>query len=240
MTGNLNDQLRIFHAEADAETPVPVVLVLPGGGYRAHSPHEAEPVADWLNGLGLHACVLRYGTEPQGTRAPLDDARAAMRALRGGAAGETADSSRVAVLGFSAGGHLAAWLSGGWDAEGAERPDLTVLCYPVISFTHRPHLGSSRALLGADAPNAALREASLEYGVHPSTPPVFCWHTAADESVDVEHALRYTSALHRAGVPVELHVVPGGAHGLGLATGTPYVARWTSWCAEWFADHGWL
>nr|WP_272919949.1 alpha/beta hydrolase [Streptomyces sp. SID4948] len=205
-----------------------------------HADHEAEPVAEWLNGLGLNAAVLRYSLEPRGTKAPLDDARAAMRAIRGGAAGPGADPTRVAVLGFSAGGHLAGWIAGGSEAEGAERPDLAVLCYPVTSFSHLPSLHSTASLLGPDAGPSSLRSVSLEFAVHPDTPPVFCWHTADDESVDVEHALGYTAALRRAGVPVELHVLPHGAHGLGLAPQEPYVARWTGWCAEWFAGHGWI
>lgn len=230
--------MRITHA-ADQGAPAPVVLVLPGGGYHTHAPHESEPVAQWLNGLGLHACVLRYATDPHGSGAALDDARAAMRAIRDGAAGPGADPSRVAVLGFSAGGHLAGRLASGPEAAGGERPDLAVLCYPVVSFTHLPHIGSLQALLGADAPLDARRAASLEYAVHPDAPPVFCWHTADDGAVDVEHALRYTGALRRAGVPVELHVLPHGEHGLGLADGQPSVARWQTWCSEWFTAHGW-
>jgi acetyl esterase/lipase len=217
----------------------PVVLVLPGGGYTGHGQHEAEPVARWVNELGMHACVLRYSTDPQGSGAPLADARAAMRAIRGGAAGPDADASRVAVLGFSAGGHLAGRLASGPEAEGGERPDLAVLGYPVVSFTHLPHLGSLRALLGEDAALQARRDASLEYAVRADAPPVFCWHTADDQAVDVEHSLRYTAALRRAGVPVELHVLPHGEHGLGLADGRPSVARWKRWCAEWFTAHGW-
>lgn len=155
-TEGMEQAMRITHP-ADGDAPAPVVLVLPGGGYHTHATHEAEPVAAWLNGLGLHACVLRYTTDPHGSSAPLDDARAAMRAIRDGAAGPSADPSRVAVLGFSAGGHLAGRLASGPEARGSERPDLAVLCYPVVSFTHLPHLGSQQALLGEDAPLAARR-----------------------------------------------------------------------------------
>ncbi|MEE4540370.1 alpha/beta hydrolase [Streptomyces sp. V4-01] len=235
------DAVRTMHISRPADTGgrSPVVLVLPGGGYRTHAPHESEPVAEWLNGLGLHACVLRYSTEPHGSGAPLEDAREAMRAIREGAAGPGADPSRVAVLGFSAGGHLAGRLAGGPEAQGGERPDLAVLCYPVVSFAHLPHIGSLEALLGEDSTLGARRGASLEYAVHPDAPPVFCWHTADDGAVDVEHSLWYAGALRRAGVPVELHVLPHGEHGLGLADGQPYVARWRQWCGEWFAAHGW-
>ncbi|WP_433892672.1 alpha/beta hydrolase [Streptomyces sp. CA-111067] len=238
MTELLDGRLSLRPAPQSSE-PAPVVLVLPGGGYSGHAPHEAEVVADWLGGLGLHAAVLRYSLRPQGGTGPLDDARAAMRALRAGAAGPGADPRRVGVLGFSAGGHLAAWLAGGPQAHGGERPDLAVLCYPVVSFAHLPHPGSLDALLGPEPSLADRRAVSLEYAVHPATPPVFCWHTADDGAVDVEHSLRYATALRRAGVPVELHVLPHGEHGLGLAPQDPYVGRWARWCAEWFAEQGW-
>ncbi|SEG89658.1 Prolyl oligopeptidase family protein [Actinacidiphila yanglinensis] len=239
LDGRLTVHLAPGTATDQAPGPAPIVLVLPGGGYNVHAPHEAEPVARWLGGIGLHAAVLRYRLRPQGSTAPLDDARAAVRALREGAAGPRVDASRVGVLGFSAGGHLAAWLAGGPQADEVERPDLAVLCYPLISMAHLPHPGSLEALLGTDAGPDERRAASMEYAVDPATPPVFCWHTAEDGAVDVEHALRYTTALRRAGVPLELHVLPHGAHGLGLAQENPYAARWTGWCAEWFALQGW-
>lgn len=233
-----------FFPSPSGSGPAPAVLVLPGGGYEVHAPHEAEPVARWLNGLGLAAFVLRYPVAPNGEPeplrdAPLEDARAAMRAIREGAGGSGVDPSRVGVLGFSAGAHLAAVLASGPRPEGGERPDLAVLCYPLISFAHQPHVGSLRALLGEDATLAQRWAASAEASVHPDTPPVFSWHTADDRTVDVEHSLRYAAALSRAGVPVELHVLPHGPHGLGLAPEDPYPARWTEWCADWFASHGW-
>lgn len=241
MTGSLDDRLDFFPAPRSGGA-APAVLVLPGGGYVGHAAHESEPVARWLNGLGLHAFVLRYRVAPHSEPPPLEDARAAMRAVRAGTAGTArglVDPDRVGVLGFSAGGHLAGLLAGGRHTGEGERPDLTVLCYPVTSFAHLPHEGSAEALLGRHASSARRRAFSLEEYVHPDTPPVFCWHTADDPSVDVEHALRYTAVLRRAGVPVELHVLPHGEHGLGLADGTPYVGRWTRWCAEWFAEQGW-
>ncbi|MEU3509191.1 hypothetical protein ABZ733_15035 [Streptomyces longwoodensis] len=91
-----------------------------------------EPVARWVNELGMHACVLRYGTDPQGSGAPLADARAAVRAIRGGAAGPDADVSRVAVLGLSADGHLAGRPASGPEAESGEGPDVAVLGHPVV------------------------------------------------------------------------------------------------------------
>jgi acetyl esterase/lipase len=176
----LTGRLTAFPLPARGKDPVPAVLVLPGGAYLNHASHESEPVARWLNDLGLAAFVLRYRVAPHRHPAPLTDAVAAL-----------------------------------------------------------PHLGSLTALLGEDATTAERRAASRELAVDPHTPPVFLWHTADDEAVDVAHSLRYAEALTAAGVPVELHVLPHGRHGVGLATGDPVVSRWTGWCAEWFRAHGW-
>ncbi|MDT0316860.1 alpha/beta hydrolase [Streptomyces millisiae] len=235
----LEGRLTAFPAPAWAGERAPAVLVLPGGAYLRHGEHEGEPVARWLNELGLAAFVLRYRVAPHRHPAALEDGRTALRAIRAQAPELGIDPDRVAVLGFSAGGHLAATLAGDPALTPAERPALAVLCYPVISFTQLPHLGSLEALLGPDATPAERRAASRELTVDRATPPVFLWHTADDPSVDVSHSLRYTEALAAAGVPVELHVLPHGRHGVGLAPEEPELSRWTDWCAAWFRSHGW-
>ena len=214
--------------------PRPAMLVLPGGGYTRHAPHEAEPVGAWLAGLGIHAVVLRYRVAPHRHPAPLDDARAALAWLRGGPHGLAVDPARVGVLGFSAGGHLAASL-----ANEPSPPDLTILGYPVISFVDEPHEGSVESLLGVPADDQHRAAHSPDRHVSPGTPPSFVWHTADDAAVPVGHALRYTAALAAAGVPVELHVFPRGRHGLGLAADVPDVGQWTDLCARWLASQGW-
>ena len=217
--------------------PRPAVLVLPGGGYGHCAPHEGAPVAAWLASLGLHAHVLEYAVAPQRHPRPLQDATAALEAVRAGASGLDVDPSRVGVLGFSAGGHLAACLSTG--LGGGAVPDLTILCYPVVSLEHAPHAGSVRNLLGEDPSPARARALSPDLHVGPGAPPAFLWHTAADDVVDVTHSLRYTAALAAAGVEVELHVYPAGRHGLGLAEEEPHTAGWTGACERWLASRGW-
>ena len=223
----------------------PAVLVLPGGGYARQADHEAEPVAHWLAGLGIHAFVLRYRVAPDRHPAPLEDAKQAMLHIRDGAHGLAVDRERVGVLGFSAGGHLAATLStavatgsADLDVPGAV-PDLTVLCYPVVSYTREVHQGSVDNLLGEAPPSDILAELSAEQQVTGETPPAFLWHTADDAAVPVSHSLGYAGALLSAGVPAELHVFPHGRHGLGLADGEPGPDQWSSLCAGWLGRAGW-
>jgi acetyl esterase/lipase len=225
--------------------PRPAVLILPGGGYERQAGHEAEPVADWLASLGIHAYVLRYRVAPNRHPAPLADAKEALLGIRQGTQGLAVDGSRVGVLGFSAGGHLAATLStaavtgsASLDVPAAV-PDLSVLCYPVVSFQDEPHQGSVDNLLGAAPSEDLVRMMSADLQVTAATPPAFVWHTADDAAVAVHHSLAYTASLVRAGVPAELHVFPHGSHGLGLAGDAPGAKQWTTLCASWLGRMGW-
>lgn len=232
-------------ADPAAIGPRPAILVLPGGGYARQADHEAEPVAQWLAAAGIHAFVLRYRVAPHRHPAPLEDAKEAMLHIRSGAHGLAVDPERVGVLGFSAGGHLAATLStavatGNPRLDASEAvPDLAVLCYPVVSCTEAVHQGSVDNLLGDAPPSDLLTALSADRHVSADTPPAFLWHTADDAAVPVSHSLRYATALLEAGVPAELHVFPHGRHGLGLAAGEPGAEQWPALCADWLARAGW-
>ena len=204
------------------------IMVLPGGAYTEHADHEAEPVADWLTGLGHSTSVFRY---PVATRhpGPLDAVRAQIRERR------SVGFARVGVLGFSAGGHLAGHAALAADSTPDERPDLAILCYPVTSMELPTHVQSRDMLLGPDSGREARRATSLDRLVTPEAPPMFIWHTAADVDVPPEHAYRLASALAAAGVSHELHVFDEGAHGLGLAPEIPDTARWTELVGRWLA-----
>lgn len=215
----------------DGLGPGPAVVVCPGGGYRRHAAHEGEPVARWLNGLGIAAFVLEYRVAPHRHPAPLEDALEAIRLVRARADEWRVDAARVGILGFSAGGHVAA--SAGTLAGETGRPDLMVLCYPVITFREHHHQGSMLNLLGEDPSEASRLALSLETRVTAQTPPTFLWHTAEDASVPVQNSLLFAEALAWQGVPFELHVFPRGRHGLGLATEEPLVSSWTGLCAAW-------
>jgi len=209
------------------------VVVLPGGGYRLRAEHETTPPLDWLAARGWRAGALPYTVDPAPYPLPLAELLGALADVRAGRYG--AVEGPVGVLGFSAGGHLAGLAATATPDElaaadsGAARPDFAVLAYPVVSLVRHPHLGSRAALLAdrADEPGLAER-LSLESRVDAATPPVFAWTTADDETVDARNSLLLAARLVEHRVPVELHVLPNGAHGLGMAPEAAWrpAARW--------------
>lgn len=243
-----------------ASKPRGAVVVLPGGGYQNLAPHEADPIAAWLNSIGLHAAVCWYRHAGTGHRNPVPmlDARRAIQTLRHRAAEWNIDPHRIAILGFSAGGHLAATTSTepepaspivtnaiahtGSDAidQVSARPDLAILLYPVITWTDPfAHAGSRSNLLGKDADARLLHDMSAEHRVTSNTPPTFIYHPVGDATVPIENALLYVNALRRAGVSFELHAIAGGRHGMGMAASDPSHGQWPAMCAQWLASCGW-
>lgn len=232
----------------DSPAPVGAVIVCPGGGYGHRAPHEGEPIAQWLNSLGIAAFVCAYRVAPYRHPYPSLDAGRAVQWVREHAAACGIRPDRVGLLGFSAGGHLVSTVGtrfGPGDpqspdpvARHSNRPDALVLCYPVISFVQYAHLGSARNLLGEDPSPEDLAAFSSERNVTPQTPPSFLWHTADDPGVPVQNSLLFAGALAAAGVPLALHVFPHGRHGLGLAPEAPEVAVWTDLCGEWLKQLG--
>jgi acetyl esterase/lipase len=224
----------------------PAVIVCPGGSYRAlASNHEGRQVASYLNSLGAAAFVLRYRLGPRYHHPiELGDAQRAIRLVRSHQSDWRIDPSRVGIMGFSAGGHLAMTASTRFDAGNASatepldrvssRPDFAVLGYPVISMTEDwTHKGSRTNLLG-DTPDPELAKAlSGERAVTRETPPTFLFQTNEDTTVPAENAVYYYLALRKAGVPAELHVFEKGAHGVGLANDDAALAEWSKLLASW-------
>lgn len=215
------------------------VLVCPGGGYGALAmDHEGKQVAEFFNSFGVSAFVLKYRLGPRYHHpAPLDDARKAMRMIRSRAQELGVDPKRIGVMGFSAGGHLASTLSTHYQ-EG-ERPDFSILVYPVISFTTRyTHSGSMRNLLG-DPPDPTLAwELSNELQITADTPPTFLFHTNGDTGVPPENSVLYYLGLRRAGVPAEMHIYQEGRHGVGLAPKDPVLSSWPARLRDWMGVRG--
>jgi acetyl esterase/lipase len=229
----------------------PAVIVCPGGGYvRLADNHEGRQVASFLNSLGMAAFVLRSRLGPRYQHpVELGDVQRAVRLVRARGASWNLDASRIGVMGFSAGGHLAMTAStmsdpGSADASDplervSSRPDIAVLGYPVISLVEPwTHQGSRTALLG-ERPDAALAaRLSGERAVTADTPPTFLFHTNADAAVPPENSVHYYLALRRAGVPAELHVFEQGPHGVGLANDDEALSEWSTLLANWLRVRG--
>ena len=183
------------------------VVICPGGGYgHLADVKEGSAVAAWLNTLGVTGCVLKYRLAPRYRHpAPIQDAQRAIRLVRSRVADLKLDPQRIGILGFSAGGHLASTAGTHYDLGHPEatdpidkiscRPDLLVLCYPVISFSSPyTHVGSRNNLLGPNADPKLLEALSNEKHVTRDTPPTFLFHTSADTGVPPENSLMfYTS-----------------------------------------------
>lgn len=233
--------------------PLPAILVCPGGGYMHLAAHEGEPIARWLNGLGVAAFVLKYRLGPRYRfPVPVLDGQRAMRWIRHQSSRLGVDAARVGVLGFSAGGHLAAMLSNppmigelsdqlqdAIDLESAQ-PNLAVLAYAVTIMTgSESHRGSAVNLFGdVEAATAMARRCSAPELVGEDNPPTFLWHTAEDSAVPVTHALQYADALAHHGIPFALHVFQHGRHGLGLDPEHEGAQAWTDLLPPWLKDQG--
>ncbi|WP_456276440.1 alpha/beta hydrolase [Bacillus sp. AK128] len=224
------------------------IIVCPGGGYHHHAAHEGEPVARWLNSIGISAFVLQYRVAPYVYPAPMLDAKRAIRYVRYHAQKWNLHPEKIGILGFSAGGHLASVMSTQFDEGNANssdpierlssRPDVSILCYPVISFTQHCHEGSVINLLGENNTSERQHLLSNERNVSPHTPPTFLWHTSDDASVPVQNSLLYAQALSEKRIPYELHIFPNGRHGLGLAAKDPIVSSWPHLCQSWLKEQG--
>jgi acetyl esterase/lipase len=223
------------------------VVVCPGGGYRNLSMEkEGSKVAEFLNGLGVAAFVLRYRLGPRYRHpVPLGDARRALRYLRAHAADFGITRDRLGLMGFSAGGHLTATVATHVDrgAAGAAdpidresaRPDFAILAYPVITLAERwLHRGSRTMLLAPDQQHPdILDDLSNERQVTADTPPTFLFHTDADTGVPAENSVMFYLALRKAKVPAELHIYEPGPHGVGLGGTDPALVTWPDRLAGW-------
>lgn len=228
------------------------IVIYPGGGYSHRAPHEGEGYAKFLAENGISAFVVDYRVAPHHFPLPLLDARRGVRYVRYYAEKFGIDKNKVAVMGSSAGGHLAAFTSTYTDPiefEGADDidkeeflPNVQILCYPVINLYDEniAHLGSGNNLIGDEFDPNNLDERkkfSPNLLVKETTPPAFIWHTYADPVVNVTNSLQYATELKKAGVSSEVHLFPNGRHGYGLTKKSDkiecHVAQWSDLLINW-------
>jgi acetyl esterase/lipase len=242
----------ITRVRPDKNADGSAIIVCPGGAYMRLGDHEGVPVAQRLNETGITGFVLRYRYKPYRHPTPLLDVARAIRTVRARAKEWELDPTRIGVLGFSAGGHLSATVSTKFDDGDpkaadpidrvSSRPDVAVLCYPVITFSEpSAYMPGGKNLLGDDATKEQFALLSAERHVSPRTPPTFLWHTVDDDLVDVENSFLYATALRKHKVPFALHIYESGLHGLGLMDDHPVDRTWSRLCADWLASHrfGW-
>ena len=229
------------------------VIIFPGGGYRGVSIlKEGYNVARAFNEMGVTAFVVKYRTPSDRhmkdkRTGPLQDAQQAIASVRRDAAKYQIDPKRIGVIGFSAGGHLAATAGtqfnspvlSQWRAADV-RPDFLMLIYPVITFVDPAvHAGSRKMLLGESPSQADVQRFSAQLAVTDQTPPTFLIHAADDETVPVANSIRFFEALQARKIPAQLMIYPAGGHGYGLNNATTG-DRWIERCRQWLQSQGWI
>lgn len=231
-------------------TSFPAVVICPGGGYICVSEREADPVALRYFAAGYNVFILDYSVCDNAKNfQPLCELSALFCTIRQNADEWHTDPARIAVCGFSAGGHLAASLGTLWNHEnlkavfdtqnGMNKPSAMILCYPVITADKRyAHVGSIESVSGKSINDHEAEFFSLENRVGDETVPAFVFHTADDATVKVENSLLFISALQENGIPYECHILPSGRHGLSVCTEETgqrddYNARWMDMSIMW-------
>jgi acetyl esterase/lipase len=233
--------------------PMTAVIIAPGGAYARLSMNlEGRAPANFFNSMGIAAFVLKYRLGPR-YHHPIEmsDAQRAIRMVRARAAEWHIAPDHIGIMGFSAGGHLAATVSTHFDSVNANaadpidrassRPDFAILCYPVISMTEAwAHGGSKTNLLGEHPSEDLARSMSMETRVTAQTPPTFIYQTSADTTVPAENAVAYYLALRKAGVAAEMHIFRNGPHGTGLGMTDPALSEWPRLLMNWMRVSGFL
>ena len=222
--GNVSKPTLTIYRPKGVEGVTPAVVVCPGGGYHILAMNlEGTEVAEWLNTIGVTACLLKYRV-PKNRAGAFQDIQRAMRLTRANAGSWKVDPNRVGVIGFSAGGHLCARLSTGYDTPAYDavdeadklscRPDFAMLVYPAYL--------------------AKGEKVAEELPITKKTPRTILIQTQ-DDRIRIENSVHYYLALKKAGVPSELHAYPTGGHGYGLRPTVHAVSQWPKLCATWLS-----
>ena len=226
----------------------PCVIIYPGGGYFIlASGHEGVDVAKFFNSIGVNAMVVKYRipndkAQVDKSIAPLQDAQQAMLLARSNAADWGIDANKIGIMGFSAGGHLAASLSSHYADVKIDnplnislRPNFQILIYPVITMNDFGHAGSKENLIGKNPTDAQVQYYCNELNVNDQTPPAFIVHAKNDDAVPVQNAYEYDKALKANKVASTLYLFEKGGHGFGMINPTSTV-QWTTPLTEWLRE----
>jgi acetyl esterase/lipase len=239
--------LTIFLAPKEKATGT-AVIICPGGGYtNLAMEYEGTDVAKRFNESGITAFVLKYRIPNDETMinkeiGPLQDAQRALLLIRTRAAEWGVDPKRIGIMGFSAGGHLAASAGTHFERNYIDnphhislRPDFMLLIYPVISFKPSiAHMGSAHNLLGPDPSKEEINEFSNEMQVTDLTPPAFLVHAKDDDAVPYANSLVFAEALKNHHIPSKIYLYERGGHGFGMTNHTS-AQQWMDLCIEWIS-----
>ena len=253
-TVSLTAYIAAKHQDLPYNDKRPGILVIPGGAYAFCSNREAEPIALAFLAAGYNAFILAYNVnnnQHKGAEFPaqLIEAAKAMKLIRDNAAEFNTDPERVFVIGFSAGGHLAASLGTMYDSsfvrdaldipEGYVRPTGMILCYAVLDSGEYAHRGSIDNILQDEKNDPEKLElVALQNRVDEKTVPTFLWHTRTDTTVPVQNSILFAKALADKGVGFEMHIYPSGGHGASLANelvgcNYPVLTEWIGEALRW-------
>lgn len=227
------------------------VVIFPGGGYvRLAIDHEGHDIAKWFAERGVAAFVVKYRMQEHGFPAPLLDGLRAVRLVRKNAADWGIDPTKIGVIGFSAGGHLAASVATRSDftfalddplGDVSARPDFAILGYPVIAlYGPDAHAGSRKALLGENPDPKRLHDNSLQFQVKSNVPPVFMLHGIGDQAVPVGNSLAFFSEVQKYNKQSELHIYQTNIHGVGMIQGQGTVSNWPQALEAWMSQNQWM
>ncbi|HEX3102650.1 MAG TPA: alpha/beta hydrolase [Pyrinomonadaceae bacterium] len=230
------------------------MVICPGGAYTHLSVPEGRDYALWLAQHGVTCFVLKYrlGTNGYGSTAMLQDGSRAIRWVRAHAVDYKIDPHRVGMMGSSAGGHVTSTIMTHFDfgntnaadpiERESSRPDIGILCYPVITMGEFAHKTSKQYLLKTNPPPELVKEFSNELHVTTNTPPCFIWQTADDKTVSVENSFLFAEALRKNAVPFDLHIYEHGKHGQGLGDKPPFAQPlpWANECLRWLKEQGFV
>ncbi len=226
-------RMYVYPAPAEINTGT-AVLICPGGGYTGVSViKEGEEIAQWFNKLGVTAFVLYYRMPNGHHEIPLKDAQTALEIIHKCAKEWKIDKTKIGIMGFSAGGHLASTAGTRLIAK-SNRPDFMILAYPVI--TMRPeitHRGSKQNLLGKTPDETLVKLYSNELQVTSKTPPTFLFHAEDDKTVPIKNSYLFAEALKSKNVPVDVYTFPEGGHGIGMRPTNPDADKWPVMLENW-------